>query len=447
MGTHMLTRSILSLASMFLGAAVACGQIPYVPPGLTSEPRPAPVSPALPSYAPEAAPAHATGCDSASKPCFGAESGPGTTGVVSFDAEYVLWFLANSRTSISAARSSLLPQSGSLPFELGDAEHAKNEPFSGGRFKLGYWQVEPNPGVPGGIRDLGIEACLFAVGQRAVDLRNDTSPTLVRPFFDANNRQDSGFLVAAPGVATGGISATARVTDLWGAEANVWKNIYYDSPGTVCSLSVMSGLRYLSADNGLQINSISDFSPTLAPTSPFFPLAGNSLAITDSFATHNRFYGGQIGITGNLWPCPAVQIDVGFKLALGVTHEELNIFGSQLRTFASGQTQAFNGGVLAQPSNSGSFTQNKFAQAPEVNCKVNWWASDHVTFSVGFSALFWSRIARAATQIDPEVNITQIPNFPVPAGTPPSSLVHPSVSFHQSDLWFLGLSLGAEFVW
>jgi hypothetical protein len=363
-------------------------------------------------------------------------------------AEYALWFLSNSRTSIPVASSTIPPaQSASGLSTLGDAEHGKNDPSSGGRLTVGYWLVEENPWVGGGIRDLGVEGRFFFIGQRSVDFQSDALPTLVRPFFDVNNRQGSGFVVAAPGVATGGISANARIDNLWGAEANVWKSLYHDYPGTLFGLSVMGGFRYLSSDYHLQISSVSTFDANLAPTSPFFPLAGSNLAVGDSFTTHNRFYGGQVGIAGQAWLLPSMLLQAGLKIAVGVTNEDLNIAGSQVRTVANGPPQSSPGGVLALPSNTGHFNKNQFAQVPEVEARLSFRITNHVTLGGGFSALYWSRIARAAEQIDQEVTVTQLPNFQVPAGTPATNLARPSVLFRQSDLWMLGLSLGGEFVW
>src|SRR5207245_1834170 len=105
-----------------------------------------------------------------------------------------------------------------------------------------------------------------------------------RPFFDLYNRQESGFIVAAPGLATGVITGHVQA-NLWGAEVNAWKNLYYNFPGTYSSVAMMAGLRFLSADESLQITSTSIFNPSLPPASIFFPFEGNKLNVFDSFAT------------------------------------------------------------------------------------------------------------------------------------------------------------------
>jgi hypothetical protein len=304
----------------------------------------------------------------------------------------------------------------------------------------------PNPWSPGGIRDWGGEVVLFFIGQKGVSLHNEQSTDLVRPFFDLNNRQESGLLVAAPGIASGEITAHAQAS-MWGAEANATKNIYYNYPGTRSEVSMLAGLRFLSADGLIQIGSTSFFDPNLPAASPFFPFAGSRINVYDSFTTHNRFYGGQVGITAKCWFQQKFAFEGAFKLALGDTSEDITIVGSQLRTFPNQTTASYNGGLLALPTNIGEFHRDKFAQVPELDFKVSCFATEHISLSTGFTALYWSRIARPGLQIDRELDITQIPNFPVPAGTIPTGLARPGVPFTQADLWALGISLGVEFKW
>src|SRR5206468_3738260 len=157
-----------------------------------------------------------------------------------------------------------------------------------------------NPWVPGGVRSAGIETTFLFIAQTSVDVADNRTPILVRPFFDLNNRQESAFLVGFPGLATGSINAHAQA-NLWGAEANVRKNIYYDYPGTGCAVDLLGGFRFLSADEQLRLGSDSIFAPSIAASNAFASFAGDRLSVLDTFTTHNRFYGGQIGIDTKLW--------------------------------------------------------------------------------------------------------------------------------------------------
>ena len=371
-------------------------------------------------------------------------AGPSTAGgSISARADYVLWFLAGSKGTVPI--TTLFPGQSPLT-QLGDAEE-HSLLGSGGRLALGYWVTDDNAWVPQGIRECGAEVAFLVVGRREGDASTDTPSTLFRPFFDLNNRVESGFLVASPGIATGGVNAHAYV-EFWGAETNLWKNVYYDKPGTTCAVDLMAGFRYLNSNSALDINSVSSFNPTIAAASPFAPFAGNQLNVNDSFTAHNNFYGGQVGISVKTFPDESnLTFEGSFRIALGTTSEDLSISGSQVRTFANGTTAFSNGGLLALPSNIGSYHHNVFAQIPEAGFKIAYALGRHLELSAGFSALYWSKILRPSGQIDRSIDITQIPNDPLTAGATPTGLNRPSVPFLQSDAWLLGITLGAEYKW
>jgi hypothetical protein len=429
-------RFLASLAGLLLGASTAFSQEKDAQPAPSPEPAPAPHVVALPAH----------GIDTADNAVY-PDRYNRNSALFTFDADYLLWFFGNSRNSnVIASTNILTAPSTNIVSALGDAEHAQNAPVSGGRVAFGYWQTEDNFWVPGGIRDYGAEAVFFFLGQRGFTVGNGQNPDLIRPFFDLNNRQESGFIVAAPGLATGEITGHVQA-NLWGAELNGWKNLCYNFPGTYSSVAMLAGLRFLSADESLQVTSTSVFNPVLPPASIFFPFEGNRLTVFDSFSTHNRFYGGQLGIAGKCYAIERLSLEADFKLALGVTSEDFTVVGNQFRTFANGSTATYTGGLLALPSNIGQFHRDKFAQVPEIDFKLSYWVTNHLTLSTGFETIYWSRIARPGEQIDRQIDITQIPNFPLNAGATPTGLGRPALPFAQSDLWALGLTFGAEIKW
>jgi hypothetical protein len=374
--------------------------------------------------------------------------GPATYRMFTASGDYALFFYANSHDPFPIATSNFFGSPGVMLLgSLGDAEQNKREPASGGRVSIGYWRVEENPWVCNGIRDLGAELNFFFVGERSASFVDERSPTIIRPFFDVDNRVESGFIVAAPGLANGGVDAHSQ-THFWGGELNVWKNVCYDSPGTTFSASLMAGFRYLDLDSSLNINSISIFNQNLAAIPPFASFSGNTLRVFDSFAVRNRFYGGQVGIGGKIWPGDyGLTFDVAVKLALGASNEQLNINGGQLRTFANG-TQAFSpAGVLALPTNIGNHSVNKFSQVPELDLKLSMPVLRHITLYSGFQMLSWTRLIRPALQIQRDIDVTQIPNFPFTNGAMPSGLAQPGVPFRQSDLLLLSVTFGMEVNW
>jgi hypothetical protein len=366
------------------------------------------------------------------------------TRLFSAEAEYLLWFMLGSHTNNPITSTDVLGQN--VVAELSDNDR-KRGPTSGGRLTLGYWQYERNPWIAQGlIRTGGVELRGFFVAGTGANITVDSPPDLFRPFFDLNNRAASGFLVASPGIATGQIDARGQVS-IWGLEANAWKNLCYDRPGTTWAFDCMAGLRYMNLLSSFDINSISTFNPAIDKASPFAPFAGNRLQVHDSFDTRNNFLGGQVGIGAKFWACDFLSFESTFRLALGGNQQEVTINGNQVRNFASGATTNSTGGLLALPTNIGSHSHVQFSQIPEGTFKGVWTVNQQFSISVGFTALYWNRVARAGNQIDRSIDITQIPNFPGAAGATPTGLGRPTVLFQQSDLWLLGISLGAEYRW
>ena len=262
--------------------------------------------------------------------------------LVTAEGEYLLWFLKGSNPSLPAATAGTIGGSGAIANQLGDTNPAAG-PTSGGRFTLGYWQYDNSPWTAqGSVRTFGVEARFFFVGSTSAELNDDTAPTLYRPFYDLNDHVNSGLLVSAPGVANGEINARGQFS-MWGAEANVWKNAFYDKPSTTYAVDLMVGLRYLNAASDLDINSMSTFNNVIPAASPYASFAGNRLQVADSFATQNNFFGGQIGIGLKSWLMDTICFEGSFRVALGGTSQEATITGSQVRTLRQRFDNDFRG--------------------------------------------------------------------------------------------------------
>ena len=358
--------------------------------------------------------------------------------------EYVLWFFPDRREPRPFATTGLLGQS-TLLGSSGD-EHLERHLTSGGQLSLGYWMVDENPWVAGHeIRTLGVETRFLFVGQRSVNFRNGTAPAIVRPFFDLNDRSESAIIVAAPGFATGALTAHATM-DVWGTEVNVWKNAHYSYPGTTFSVDLMAGFRFLDVDQDLEFGRRTVYNANLAAFPTFLSFAGNQIQEQESFRTRNHFYGAQVGVSGRFF-LEGVTVEGAAKLAVGTTNEEVRVEGNQVRTLADGTRTVAQGALLALPSNIGTFRRDKFAQVPELSTNVIWPVMHHVTLTTGFSALLLSRLVRASEQIDRGIDITQIPNYPPATTAVPTGFQRPSVPFEQSSLWLLGIHFGVEITW
>jgi hypothetical protein len=358
----------------------------------------------------------------------------------------MLWFSPNRRAPVTAAVPTPVGTVFTGPGDTLQDEGISRHIIPGARFALGYWWTSENPWVPGGqLATSGVETRFMFVGQRSVSFADFGSPTLVRPFFDLNNGVQSGVVVAAPGLASGAVTGTASES-LWGAEVNAWHGLYHDWPGTTCSVEGMIGFRFLGMDDGIQISRASNFvaSPVGFPDYAF--LAGNRIREQESFTTQNRFFGGQLGIRGNMY-LDCMTVTGQFQLGVGDTNESINIQGSQLRILPNGQTMVSQGALLALPSNIGRHDRNKFTLLPELGLKLSFPVGDHWVLSAGFTTLYWNRIIRPGDQVDRVVDITQIPSFPGAAAAIPTGFARPGVPFQQSDLWLMGVMVSAEFKW
>ncbi len=212
----------------------------------------------------------------------------------------------------------------------------------------------------------------------------------------------------------------------------------------------MIGLRYLNLYDAFQVNTDTQFLPLAKLAPAFLPtyaaLADNRLTGQDSFTVRNQFFGGQIGTRANLI-FDRFIVSGYFQLGIGGTNEQIDIQGSQVRTFASGATVTSPGALYALPSNIGMHSHNEFTLVPEFGATLTIPVNEYLSFGVTFTTLYWSRVLRAADQIDTAINITQIPSFPGAAAATPISGNHPGVQFNQSDLWLMGAMLTAQVRW
>src|SRR5262249_59869805 len=80
-------------------------------------------------------------------------------------------------------------------------------------------------------------------------------------------------------------------------------------------LSLLGGFRFLAEDEGLNLATDST------------DLVGFRSQSAESFTTHNRFYGGQVGAAAS-WRGSALSVEVVGKVALGCTDESVNIHGA-----------------------------------------------------------------------------------------------------------------------
>src|SRR6202040_2758039 len=97
------------------------------------------------------------------------------------------------------------------------------------------------------------------------------------------------------------------------------------------------------------------------------------------------------------------------KVALGATHEVVDIHGATVLTSPAGATVVTPAGFLASESNSGHFTRDVFAVVPELGINVGCQITRHLRASVGYTFLYWSSVVRPGGQVDVGLSGTRIP--------------------------------------
>ena len=133
------------------------------------------------------------------------------------------------------------------------------------------------------------------------------------------------------------------------------------------------------------------------------------------------------------------------KVALGATHQEVRISGTTDFTDPGVAPVRQQGGLLALPTNIGSYSRDQFSVVPEIGINVGRQVTDHLRLFAGYTLLYWSGVVRPGDQIDFGVNPTQLPT---PTG--PGTLVgeaRPAFAFRNTDLWAQGVNLGLELNW
>ena len=298
--------------------------------------------------------------------------------------------------------------------------------FSGFRVGFGGW-LDPN-------NDLGLEANFFSLNRRARQFSASSdgtgSPILAFPFVNQDPSQvgNNLFTIAMPGVFDGSVVVTSSL-ELWGAEANGVISLVRQRD---FELTALIGFRYVDLRETLNISTVSS-ALTTNPNTVLFQ--------SDQFNTRNQFYGGQVGGRFS-WQGDRFALDVTGKLALGATHQTVDISGFSAQTGPGGPNGVFPGGFFTQPSNIGHFTANQFGLIPSVEMKFYWLLTSRLRAFVGYDFMYWNQVVRPGSQVDRNINLNQTGTV---FNNGPSGPAFPTPLFARTDFWAQGVTLGFEF--
>lgn len=412
----------------YQGPPAAASTAAYQPPSATTttvyQPPPAP-APAPPL--PPAQPSEGIAPPAGAVPVFPDYGGPVPMRLIPVDpgpyhvwvhAELMLWWVKN--TPLPAPIATITDAAGNSSTVIGGSNTSFGA-FSGGRIAMGAWFDRDNR--------VGFEVSFFGLENRSNNQGANSDgngiPSVGLSFLNATPGQSGEFIqpLSSPGTFAGGVFVSQSL-QLWGTEVN----------GAFCflrsggfELTALAGFRYLDLQENLFINANStDLT------------SGNFINTNDQFSTRNQFYGGQLGAKIG-WQSGPLALDATGKLAIGATHQVVDIQGS---SYVSGVGFYPGTGFYAQPSNIGHYTATEFGIIPSVELKLSYQLSRAWRLFIGYDFMYWNQVVRPGSQMDRNVNLNQSPVLGTGTGTGPAS---PTPMFNRTDFWAQGLTLGFEF--
>ncbi|MEO8498434.1 MAG: BBP7 family outer membrane beta-barrel protein [Planctomycetota bacterium] len=299
----------------------------------------------------------------------------------------------------------------------------------GGRTTIGGWL--------GDSRRSGVEATFFGLQNSGSNFAATSpgNPILARPFFNVEpgfEGQDAE-LAAFPGELAGSITVNSQ-TKLYGLEVLYRHALSQEWPRRV---DLIAGWRYAHLEDDLLIR---DQKEVLSGNTGL--AIGTTLSEFDHFQTKNVFNGAEVGVVYERWWCKWAVEGV-MKVALGNTHSEALIDGSTTVSVpvpgGPNDVLVTPAGLLAQQSNIGSRERDEFAVIPELGLNVGYDVTPNLRATVGYTFIYWSRVARPGDQIDTKLNLSQLPPGPL-VGIP-----SPEARWVITDMWVQGISAGIDF--
>jgi hypothetical protein len=304
---------------------------------------------------------------------------------------------------------------------------------SGARFTFGYAVNE--------AETVGLALTYLFLGTRTssasvADNGSTRGQFVARPIVNAVTGEPDVIPVAVPGAFAGLVEADTA-TRVTGWEITGVANLY---AGPQLRLNALAGYRYFMVNEGLRVEQTNLFPPVPGQTRPVLT------SVADQFDAHNRFHGGQLGLTADLTRGP-VFVEATGKVALGESITVVRVSGQSVAVpvgFPLQPPQFFTGGVLGQPSNSGRFVKSVFAVLPEAVVKVGYRFRDRSRFYVGYNFLYLSEAVRPGDQVDTTVDPSQVPLLGR-ASAGDVMAARPAPVLARSDFWVQGLIFGLEY--
>ena len=130
------------------------------------------------------------------------------------------------------------------------------------------------------------------------------------------------------------------------------------------------------------------------------------------------------------------------RLGIGNVNQTVTI-GGQSNIVDAGVASSFNTGILAQRTNIGTYSRDKFTMIPELGVTLGYQLTKRIRGTIGYSLIYWGNVVRPGDQVDLDLN----PNLFAPEQTPFTGPLRPQFDFVETDYWVQGVSFGAECRW
>lgn len=243
--------------------------------------------------------------------------------------------------------------------------------------------------------------------------------------YEATDNTQQALPFSIPGQVNGFVTATGS-SHLWGGEANLIANLLSTQWGGVCLRGgYLAGFRYLDLTDRVAIHNTQAL-----VTNPAIVATGS-----DSLATHNQFYGVQLGhrltLSWGRW-----SQDLVGKLAVGETRLANSFAGLPLNG-APVQPGLIPGPLQVLPSNAGEQSVYRVSLVPEVGTTLRFWVTNQVQLTLGYSLIYWNRILCPGDLMDSHVNPTQLPGR-----GPVTGPLAPLVQAVHTDYFTHGINAG-----
>ncbi|MFQ3593475.1 MAG: BBP7 family outer membrane beta-barrel protein, partial [Gemmataceae bacterium] len=332
--------------------------------------------------------------------------------------EYLLWAVRGDQTPALVTQA---PPGGAPALGVGGTQilygdrPLGNGPRSGGRLNLGWW-LSPE-------HCLGVDVGGFFLGEKVSSFLATSvpgGPVIGRPFFNRTPNLVNGpdyELVGGTDINDNSLAGAVSVrhsSSLWGYDVNLRRNWLC---GPCFNLDWLVGYRQMGLDETLLIREDLNLVDG----------SGARVSVQDRFATQNRFYGGQVGLVGEVWLYNRVTLGGFFKLGLGYTAARTTIDGFTSATVPGQGTLTGPGGLYTGATNIGHYTRHSFSVVPELGFNIGYAVTDWMRLTVGYNFLYWNNVSRPGAQVDTNVNLNN--DFGLgPAAPPlvPRDLNHPS---------------------